>query len=163
MSLNSTSSPSPHSGSPTPASVTHFGAQRIAPGQQRMSNASPPRTQSVQVRSASTLSRSSQPFPSTSPQAMRGMITRGVTSPMSASPPTLSPFNRVSPSTLRSGNTIGNADDSLSHHIEEATFRLTQLSDTIARARSGLVQELVEVFSVVEVRTLQLSFILSNL
>ena len=36
--------------------------------------------------------------------------------------------------------------------IEEAQFQLAQLSDSITRARSGLVQELVEVFSVVEVR-----------
>ena len=42
-------------------------------------------------------------------------------------------------------------DRDLSRQIEEATYQLTALSDTIARARSGLVQELVEVFSVVEV------------
>ncbi|PCH44637.1 hypothetical protein WOLCODRAFT_154674 [Wolfiporia cocos MD-104 SS10] len=41
--------------------------------------------------------------------------------------------------------------DVLARQIDEATYRLTTLSDTLARARSGLVQELVEVFSVVEV------------
>lgn len=47
--------------------------------------------------------------------------------------------------------------------MEETGFKLTQLSDTIARARSGLVQELVEVFSVVEVCVEGLSmFLLAN-
>ena len=35
--------------------------------------------------------------------------------------------------------------------IEDTQYQLAALSDTIARARLGLVQELVEVFSVVEV------------
>ncbi|CAL1708405.1 unnamed protein product [Somion occarium] len=42
-------------------------------------------------------------------------------------------------------------DPYLAHQIAEAESNLAHLSDTIARARSGLVQELVEVFSVVEV------------
>ncbi|KAI0777809.1 UV radiation resistance protein and autophagy-related subunit 14-domain-containing protein [Trametes elegans] len=41
--------------------------------------------------------------------------------------------------------------DPLARQIEEMEAQLAALEDTIARARSGLVQELVEVFSVVEV------------
>ena len=41
--------------------------------------------------------------------------------------------------------------DPLVRLIDEATHRLAALADTLARARAGLVQELVEVFSVVEV------------
>ncbi|KZT07897.1 uncharacterized protein LAESUDRAFT_742662 [Laetiporus sulphureus 93-53] len=41
--------------------------------------------------------------------------------------------------------------DSMVRQIDDATFQLAALADTLARARSGLVQELVEVFSVVEV------------
>lgn len=41
--------------------------------------------------------------------------------------------------------------DLLVRQIDEATHRLAALADTVARARAGLVQELVEVFSVVEV------------
>jgi hypothetical protein len=37
------------------------------------------------------------------------------------------------------------------HNISNSTQELTSLSATLARARSGLVQELVEVFNVVEV------------
>ena len=40
----------------------------------------------------------------------------------------------------------------MAQQITEADSNLVLLSDTIARARNGLVQELVEVFSVVEVR-----------
>ncbi|EED84346.1 predicted protein [Postia placenta Mad-698-R] len=39
----------------------------------------------------------------------------------------------------------------LARQVDEARFQLVMLSDKLARARSGLVQELVEVFSVVEV------------
>ncbi|EKM56262.1 uncharacterized protein PHACADRAFT_93087 [Phanerochaete carnosa HHB-10118-sp] len=56
--------------------------------------------------------------------------------------------------TLAAANTLFTQEPSsveLNRQIEEATYQLTSLSDTIARARSGLVQELVEVFSVVEV------------
>lgn len=41
--------------------------------------------------------------------------------------------------------------DPVVRQIEELQAQMTQMSDSIARARSGLVQELVEVFSVVEV------------
>ncbi|KAI0071484.1 hypothetical protein K474DRAFT_1652488 [Panus rudis PR-1116 ss-1] len=46
--------------------------------------------------------------------------------------------------------TNGQGQD-LSGAVAEAQYALNQLSDTISKARSGLVQELVEVFSVVEV------------
>lgn len=45
-----------------------------------------------------------------------------------------------------------NTDALVTKQTEEAGFRLAELADEITRARSGLVQELVEVFSVVEVR-----------
>lgn len=41
--------------------------------------------------------------------------------------------------------------DQVGRQIEETQYQLAALGDTIARARLGLVQELVEVFSVVEV------------
>lgn len=41
--------------------------------------------------------------------------------------------------------------DLVARQIDELQAQMTLLSDAIARARSGLVQELVEVFSVVEV------------
>ena len=41
--------------------------------------------------------------------------------------------------------------DPIARQIEELQAQMAVLSDTITRARSGLVQELVEVFSVVEV------------
>lgn len=65
---------------------------------------------------------------------------------------TPSPPNVQSPFPRGFGQLTGEGDKDISRQIEEAQFQLSALSDTIARARSGLVQELVEVFSVVEVR-----------
>lgn len=151
------SSPSPHSTSHTPLPLTPSGAvggQLPVPAQQPVASVSPPHGQPTPARSSSILSRSSQPFPSSLPQGLRAVTARGVITPISASPPSFSPFNRVSPPTLRSGSVVSSTDDNFDRHIEEASFKSTRLSDTVARARSGLVQELVEVFSVVEVRAI---------
>ncbi|TFY58937.1 hypothetical protein EVJ58_g6098 [Rhodofomes roseus] len=69
-----------------------------------------------------------------SPQAVRGVL---------ISPPTASaPYAR---------GAHERGADMLARQIDETNHQLAALGDTIARARAGLVQELVEVFSVVEV------------
>ncbi|CAL1708404.1 unnamed protein product [Somion occarium] len=68
------------------------------------------------------------------------------TSPSTPSRPSALSIRRMSGTTARIPG-----DPYLAHQIAEAESNLAHLSDTIARARSGLVQELVEVFSVVEV------------
>ncbi|KAI0695019.1 UV radiation resistance protein and autophagy-related subunit 14-domain-containing protein [Cytidiella melzeri] len=146
----SSSSLASQSASPTSVSSGSPAAQRSSSILER----SPPQVPSTPVRPSPSMpvSRSSQPFPSTSPQSARGILSRNVSAqPGSASPPGFSPFNRTSPSAAKSGNAANNPEYILARQIEEATYQLTELSDTIARARSGLVQELVEVFSVVEV------------
>ncbi|KAI0341427.1 hypothetical protein BDW22DRAFT_1358967 [Trametopsis cervina] len=137
------SSPASHSASPSSQpSDSATPPSRI--GQRK----SPPLTPSTPVRPSQPLSRTSQLFPSTSPQGTRGNQARIGSAPSSASPPSL---NRFAPAAVRSGSAAGNLDATITRHIEQASFRLTDLSDTVARARTGLVQELVEVFSVVEV------------
>ncbi|KAH9932353.1 uncharacterized protein B0H18DRAFT_1093214 [Fomitopsis serialis] len=69
-----------------------------------------------------------------SPQAGRGVLP----SPLTASAPyARGPHERGA--------------DMFARQIDEAGHQLAALGDTVARARAGLVQELVEVFSVVEV------------
>ncbi|KAI0674696.1 UV radiation resistance protein and autophagy-related subunit 14-domain-containing protein [Trametes maxima] len=101
-------------------------------------------------------------FTSTSPQAVRPPFTLTSTPPQSyARPSSLSGAYASAHSRTVSGPNPGNAPygtqiqtrgiDLLARQIEELQGQLAALSDTIAKARSGLVQELVEVFSVVEV------------
>lgn len=128
-------------------------SQSVSPSSAPRSNTTlqrtPPQAPSTPVRPPVTTSRSSQPFPSTSPQSARSAFSRLTIAPSpSFSPPGAFPFSRPSPPTIKP---VNNPDAILATQINEASFRLTELSDTIARARSGLVQELVEVFSVVEV------------
>ncbi|KAI0363438.1 hypothetical protein BV20DRAFT_1007395 [Pilatotrama ljubarskyi] len=101
-------------------------------------------------------------FTSTSPQAARSPFSLASTPPQSyARPSALSgPYVPGTPRAV-SGPSPGSAPygtqastrgiDPLARQIDEMQAQLSVLSDTIARARSGLVQELVEVFSVVEV------------
>lgn len=92
--------------------------------------------------SASPSSRSTLSHVSASPQSARGMLT----SPTSTSPHAF-PYARGPTAHVASSDKAG----SLARQVDEARFQLVMLSDKLARARSGLVQELVEVFSVVEV------------
>ncbi|OJT02769.1 hypothetical protein TRAPUB_6625 [Trametes pubescens] len=97
-------------------------------------------------------------FTSTSPQAARSPFSLASTPPQSYARP--SAFVGGHGRTV-SGPVPGSAPygtqlptrgiDLLARQIDETQAQLAALSDTIARARSGLVQELVEVFSVVEV------------
>ncbi|EPT05836.1 hypothetical protein FOMPIDRAFT_1110724 [Fomitopsis schrenkii] len=98
---------------------------------------------------------------SSSPQAARPASHRRgsssySTSPLSATPPIATPISRA-PTAVRAvsspqtGRSAPPRADLLVRQIDEATHRLAALADTVARARAGLVQELVEVFSVVEV------------
>ncbi|KAL6299304.1 UV radiation resistance protein and autophagy-related subunit 14-domain-containing protein [Sparassis latifolia] len=91
------------------------------------------------VRPAMSGSRTAQPLPS------RPTLSILLTSPHA-------PLGVSSPIQARPGYAASNKSaDSLTRQIDEATYQLAALSDTLARARSGLVQELVEVFSIVEV------------
>ncbi|CDO77573.1 hypothetical protein BN946_scf184926.g10 [Trametes cinnabarina] len=96
-------------------------------------------------------------FSSTSPQAARSPFSLTSTPPQSfARPSILTGHGRVVstpvPGSAPYGTQISTRGvDPLARQIEELQTQLAALSDTIARARSGLVQELVEVFSVVEV------------
>ncbi|OSD02572.1 hypothetical protein PYCCODRAFT_1367056 [Trametes coccinea BRFM310] len=96
-------------------------------------------------------------FTSTSPQAVRSPFSLTSTPPQSyARPSVLTGHGRVVstpvPGSAPYGTQISTRGiDPLARQIEDVHAQLAALSDTIARARSGLVQELVEVFSVVEV------------
>ncbi|EMD34603.1 hypothetical protein CERSUDRAFT_158138 [Gelatoporia subvermispora B] len=98
-------------------------------------------------------SRPPYPIPISSPQITRTGLS---TSPQTPRPPGTSPgaVGSHSYSVARPGVSPLPGDrgsDSFARQIDDAAYQLAALSDTIARARSGLVQELVEVFSVVEV------------
>ena len=104
-----------------------------------------PITKSRDTTSSTSTPRSISTPPSTSPQARAPYLSRPLSQPQTA-PPTPPPAL---------GSTPG--DTHLAQQITEADSNLVLLSDTIARARNGLVQELVEVFSVVEVSFLPIS------
>ncbi|KAH9948065.1 UV radiation resistance protein and autophagy-related subunit 14-domain-containing protein [Amylocystis lapponica] len=100
--------------------------------------------------------------PSSSPQSARPFAHRRGSSSFSstsATPPSGTPIRAPSraahpPSPAASPLqpiSAASGPEALSRQIDEAAYQLTALSDTLVRARSGLVQELVEVFSVVEV------------
>ncbi|CCL98323.1 uncharacterized protein FIBRA_00317 [Fibroporia radiculosa] len=94
--------------------------------------------------SPSQVPRAPLSYVSTSPQTGRG----SVTSPNSSPHPPLS-LNRPGLAVVHPS--LDGGTDALIRQVDEAKYDLAALSDTLARARSGLVQELVEVFSVVEV------------
>lgn len=72
-----------------------------------------------------------------------------VTSPTSS--PQFHSLAQGRPTHVSNGSQDRGGGDQLVRQIDELHYQLAALSDTIARARLGLVQELVEVFSVVEV------------
>lgn len=93
---------------------------------------------------------------STSPQAGRQGMTAVSTPPgtrlSSASP--RPPFANSQSQRVVSGTYIPSErgpDHNIQQQIEEAQYQLSVIGETLTRARSGLIQELVEVFSVVEV------------
>lgn len=146
---NTPTNPSP----PAPTLPGSFPGQPFSPP--------PPSTRShASHRRLSSASSSQTPSPSRPPSVSRTPQTlpqlatrvshaaRALGSPSTPSSHSPSPFQRQSPAALGAAN---GTDRDMAPQIEEATYQLTALSDTIARARSGLVQELVEVFSVVEV------------
>ncbi|TBU28290.1 UV radiation resistance protein and autophagy-related subunit 14-domain-containing protein [Dichomitus squalens] len=103
-------------------------------------------------------------FTSSSPQAVRSPLGVPTTPPQSYSRPSTMPgalppyfpvgqhARTVSAGSAPYGTPISTRGlDPLAKQIEDLQAQLAVLSDTIARARAGLVQELVEVFSVVEV------------
>ncbi|KAI0634679.1 UV radiation resistance protein and autophagy-related subunit 14-domain-containing protein [Trametes polyzona] len=99
-------------------------------------------------------------FTSTSPQATRSPFSLASTPPQSYSRPSAltgvhghgRTISGPVPGSVPYGAQLSTRGvDPLARQIEELQGQLNALSDTIARARSGLVQELVEVFSVVEV------------
>ncbi|KAI0784044.1 UV radiation resistance protein and autophagy-related subunit 14-domain-containing protein [Abortiporus biennis] len=127
-----------------PTSNTSLASSSSRPGMhtRRMSNTSLSRTvetPSSNSRPPSNLTSRASGV-STSPQSVRSQL--------SGSPHMAGYQSRFDKD--REKNSAG-GDPNLARQIEEATFHLSILSDTLARARSGLVQELVEVFSVVEV------------
>ena len=143
-----TSSP-PHQTLPGSFPGQPFSSSPARPvlGHRRPSNASSSNTPSPS-RPPSSVARNSQTFPST-PQAQRitGLHPKFGTP---STPSSHSPSSLQRPASAATAANDWN-DHEIAKQIEEATYALTALSDTIARARSGLVQELVEVFSVVEV------------
>lgn len=121
--------------------------QNARPGHRRPSSASSSNTPSPSR--VPSVSRNSQAFSATAQASRVSAVHTKFNTPSTSSPHSPSPFQRQSPTTLNNETDYGDQD--LIHQIEDTTYALTALSDTIARARSGLVQELVEVFSVVEV------------
>ncbi|OCH85144.1 hypothetical protein OBBRIDRAFT_798480 [Obba rivulosa] len=165
QSTHSTSASPPHAYSPTPPGSFPSGPSSSSPISSSPSNRPtylrrPSATHaSSQPLSPTSIPRSTipgsrpYPIPASSPQVTRTGLS---TSSQTPRPPITFP-NTPSPhpySLSRPGAFSAPADrgsDSLARQIDDASYQLTGLSDTIARARSGLVQELVEVFSVVEV------------
>lgn len=130
-----TSSISSHSPTPSPSN---------APSASRPIASSRPVSTGYFTSASPQAARSPFSLASTPPQsyarpsALVGVHARAVSSPIPGS----APYGTQLPT---------RGIDLLARQIDETQAQLAALSDTIARARSGLVQELVEVFSVVEV------------
>lgn len=149
---SSTSASPPIPSSTSPASLhTHMAnlSSTRALQSRRFSSTSPHTPSSTPSRPLGT----TQHYPSTSPQSGRPLVAAMSSSPQAPR------VNQVSPRPPHSQRIISGAfplgekgpDPKLNQRIEEVHFQLSALSETLVRARSGLVQELVEVFSVVEV------------
>ncbi|KAM5541880.1 hypothetical protein V8D89_004609 [Ganoderma adspersum] len=160
--LYSTSTPSPSLSVSSPHAPLSASPQNGRPLPHRPSSSvssqsSTPPAPSPISRPLSTASRplAANFFTSSSPQAARSPLTTATTPPQSYSRPSLlsPPHGRtVSGGSAPYGTPIPTRGvDPTARQIEELQGQMGVLSDTIARARSGLVQELVEVFSVVEV------------
>jgi hypothetical protein len=137
-----------HAGSSSPPVPTLPGS---FPGQSPFSNP-PQNTRPLLAHHRQSSTAHTAASPSRTQSTSRGQALHGTrlfgtpSTPSSTSP---SPFKGQSPVSLNTVNTA--ADREADRQIDEATYQLTAMADTVARARSGLVQELVEVFSVVEV------------
>ena len=157
--LPSASTPSSVSPSYAPISVSPQNTRPLPhrPTSSVSSQSSTPPAPSPISRPLSATSRplAANFFTSTSPQAARSPLTTATTPPQSYSRPSLlsPPYGRtVSGGSAPYGTPIPTRGvDPIAKQIEDLQAQMAVLSDTVARARSGLVQELVEVFSVVEV------------
>ncbi|PIL26843.1 hypothetical protein GSI_11023 [Ganoderma sinense ZZ0214-1] len=159
--LYSTSAPSPSLSVSPPHAPISSSPQNGRPLPHRPSSvssqSSTPPAPSPISRPLSTASRplAANFFTPSSPQAARPPLVTATTPPQSYSRPSLlsPPHGRtVSAGSAPYGTPIPTRGvDPVARQIEDLQVQMAVLSDTIARARSGLVQELVEVFSVVEV------------
>lgn len=142
-SSSSSSSPAPHA----PRSPPNV---RPSLGQRKLSGTPPSQTPTMVSRPGSS-ARQVHPSPAAAQVARSvstsAQVNRGAGATAASPPGVQAPFPR------RGHPHTNEVYQELTKQIDEAQFQLSALSDTIARARSGLVQELVEVFSVVEVRT----------
>ncbi|KAI0824944.1 UV radiation resistance protein and autophagy-related subunit 14-domain-containing protein [Trametes gibbosa] len=163
-----TSTPSTSASPPyAPVSASPQAGRAIAASRPTSSMSSHSPTPSPSNALPRPLTSSSRPtstsyFTSTSPQSARAPFSLTSTPPQSYSRPSVLAGGHVrAVSGSGSGSVPGSAPysmppptrgaDPLARQIEEMQAQMAALADTIARARSGLVQELVEVFSVVEV------------
>ncbi|CAL1708403.1 unnamed protein product [Somion occarium] len=115
------------------------------------SPSTPSRPSALSIRRMSGTTARIPASTSTPPSVLTSASTSPRTRPLSVlARPNSQPLVSQVHSSPQPPSTIA-GDPYLAHQIAEAESNLAHLSDTIARARSGLVQELVEVFSVVEV------------
>ncbi|KAI1785081.1 UV radiation resistance protein and autophagy-related subunit 14-domain-containing protein [Ganoderma leucocontextum] len=156
----STPSPSPSVSPPhAPISASAQNGRQLPhrPSSSVSSQSSTPPAASPISRPLSTSSRplSANFFTSSSPQTARSPLAPATTPPQSYSRPSLLSGQHgrtVSAGSAPYGTPIPTRGvDPVARQMEDLQGQMAVLSDTIARARSGLVQELVEVFSVVEV------------
>ncbi|KZT66600.1 hypothetical protein DAEQUDRAFT_695289 [Daedalea quercina L-15889] len=140
---SSASASPPHGHSPTPPGSFPHAPFPLA--------SSPQAIRPISHRRGSS-SYSTSPLPSTPPIATS--ISRAPAAQRVASSPQTGRGILISPPAVSSPYPRGTHErgaDILARQIDEASHQLAALADTIARARAGLVQELVEVLSVVEV------------
>ncbi|KAI0747216.1 UV radiation resistance protein and autophagy-related subunit 14-domain-containing protein [Daedaleopsis nitida] len=171
-----TSTPSPSTSASPPQGALSSSPQalRSTPHRASFSNSSqsstppPPSSGSPVPRPLSSASRplNANFFSPPSPQAARSPLSVATTPPQSYSRPSFlsgppshpnshpytPPGRTVSAGSAPYGTPISTRGvDPVARQIDELQAQMSMLFDAIARARSGLIQELVEVFSVVEV------------
>lgn len=166
LSTPSTSASPPHAPISTSPQAIRSATHRASFSNSSASSTPPPSSSSPVPRPLSSASRpplNTNFFTSSSPQAVRSPLSVATTPPQSYSRPSYlsgppshpyaTPHGRsVSAGSAPYGTPIPTRGvDPLARQIEELQAQMIALSDAIARARSGLIQELVEVFSVVEV------------
>ncbi|KAI0765469.1 UV radiation resistance protein and autophagy-related subunit 14-domain-containing protein [Fomes fomentarius] len=162
----STSASPPHAPISTSPQAIRSATHRASFSNSSASSTPPPSSSSPVPRPLSSASRpplNTNFFTSSSPQAVRSPLSVATTPPQSYSRPSFlsgpsshpyaTPHGRsVSAGSAPYGTPIPTRGvDPVARQIEELQAQMIALSDAIARARSGLIQELVEVFSVVEV------------
>ncbi|KAH8089901.1 UV radiation resistance protein and autophagy-related subunit 14-domain-containing protein [Cristinia sonorae] len=148
---SSASPPIPPSSTSPPSLHTHMSnlSSNRALQTRRFSSTSPHTPSPIPSRPLS----SAQHYSSTPPSRPTIITMSSSPQPPRFTPTSPRPIAAHSSSRVTSGTFTSNekGSDALSQKIEEAQYRLSLLAETLTRARAGLVQELVEVFSVVEV------------